>query len=292
VRKGKVEDVYRNLSDEDCERGFRDLAEELIDDVDLENVEVAKRMEGLLAAHRARRPKDVWLAYFEGELAHSRKKYDEAESRYSDAMKRAPDDETRDRFRSSRVENLFTAGRALEAYIKVGPSRAVFAQLTARTDDVPSLAGLIWIHQLADPADPALMLWRGTLAFRRKAYDAAVIELTAYLRSGPEGYDWQARDKLVRSLLRMKRFKEARQALRPDNEKQYFNRVLGAAITAASGDVAGTERELNELAKGDWAAAMFHADPDLAEALKTEPFRKLLEKYPAPKNETPNNSKK
>jgi tetratricopeptide (TPR) repeat protein len=292
VVKGKTIEVYRSLSDANSDRGFRSLADELRDERDLEDEAVGKQFEALLTAHRARRPMDVWLAYYDGELAHARKKYDEAERHFSDAMSRPPDEQARETFRWVRVDNLATAGRALQAYMTVGPARATFSQLAGRMDDLPSLAGLIWLHQFADPAVPALSLWRGTLAFRRKAYGVAVPELTRFLQSAEDGYDWQARDHLVRSLLRLKRYKEAREVLRPKDDKRYYNRVLAAAITAATGDVAATERELDELAKNSWAAATFHADTDLSEILRTEPFRKLIEKYPPPKKDAPGDPKK
>jgi hypothetical protein len=254
----------------------------------------AKQLPELIAAHRKYEPSDPWLSYYDGVVHRIRKQYDEAEKSFADGMARDLSPEDRERFRWLRVVNLADAHRELEAYAKVGPRRETFTQLASHMDDdadLPKLSVLIWIHGTADPADPALALWRGDVYFRTSQYALAVEEFKSYrliAKKGDKSREWRVGDLIVRSLLRMNRLAEARAELRPADGKEYYNRVLDAAITAASGDVDATERELDELVRSQHGTAiMFHNDPDLARMLKTAAFKRLADKYPPPKMDGP-----
>ena len=228
-------------------------------------------------------------------LQHHRRKYDLAEKAFADGMGRELDASTREQFRWRRMENLADAGHVFDAYARVGPRRNSFAQLAGHLYDdsqLPKLGLLLWFHGWAEPQDPALLLWRGDYHFRGGRYETALADLKAF-RAAKTGedhlpYEWRVKDQVVRSLLRLKRLADARSELRPKDPKTYYNRVLDVAITAASGDVAKTEHELDELIKSEQATpASLHADPDLGPILKTAPFAKLLEKYPPPKVDGP-----
>jgi Flp pilus assembly protein TadD len=281
--------VYQALNDAEADQGFRHLAEALEDERDLGDAKDGQEFESLLTAHRARRPMDVWLAYCEGLLFYERKKYDDAEARLANAMNRAPDDRTRERFRWLRVSNLAAANRFADAYTRVGPVRATFDQLANhffRPEDGRTLAKLIWIHGKVASSDPQLQFWRGHAAFQSARYEEAVTELRSYLNADEAKADWRTRNDLVRALLRLKRFPEARAALPKAERFNYFNGLLAAAVTAASGDVDGTEKALDAMIADRYASpAIIHEDVDLSAALHTEPFRRLLEKYPVPKAE-------
>jgi len=290
MSRGKGVAAYKAVPDADRDIAFQSIAGSLAD----EEPEPAqlKQVEELLDVHRENKPKDAWLPYYQGNLYHARMEYDLAEKAYADACSREVDDQTRETFRWSRVENLAGANRIGEAYAKVGPRRETFQQLASRLredHDLPTLGTLIWIHAKAEPKDPKIFLWRGNLRFRKGDYESAVKELKAYRSSQADPAkinDWLFKEQLVRSLLRLKRFEEARKELRPSNKELYYNRLLDAAITAATGDVEKTEKVLEELIQIQrYEPAAFYADADLGPLLRTEPFKKLLEKYPPPKVE-------
>jgi tetratricopeptide (TPR) repeat protein len=295
AERGKAIEAYQALPDADAEAGFKSLAEALEDDPEENFEKRLKPLESLIDVHRKRKPMDVWIAYYEGVLHNGRRQFDRAEKALAVGMGRDLDPESRERFRWLRVQNLAEAGREVEAYLKVAPRRETFSQLADRMYEdtqLPLLAALVWMHGWIDPADPALPLRRGDLCFWTGKYAEAIAEFRLYRSrtTGKNGlaYEWRVKDQTVRSLLRLNRLDEARAELRPADGKSYYNRVLDAAITAASGDVARTERELEELIKSNLATpASFHADPDLSAALKTEPFKKLLQKYPPPKIDGP-----
>lgn len=281
--------AYAVLPDKYAERGFRALAEAIEEEFDVDTAEAQKDLESLLSAHRKKKPDDVWLAYFEAVLLRAQGHYDGAEKCLADAMKRVSDDNDRERFRWLRVDNLAAAGRIADAYRTVGPRRKTFDQLAGRlyrVEDVPALTELIASHAQEDATDPNLSLYRGQAHFRKKEYEAAVGHFENYRKASNDGdrvSTWRVSDSLVRSLLRLKRFDAAREALGQKDGPGYYNRILAVAITAASGDVAETERQLDDLSKDNLASpASIHADPDLSAALKTEPFKKVLAKYPPP----------
>jgi len=286
---GKAVEAYRALKPADAREGFRRFAEALEDELDL--AEDAQPFDELIAAHEKRHPDDPWTGYFKGVAAAARNDYDRAEALFAAAMDKATDDETRGWFRSPRVSNLIAAGRAEEAYAKVGPRASTFQQIMHalwRDEDTPVLAKIVAAHGKAEPKDPALPRWRGEVHFRKGEYEAAVRELRQYLEDAAKDEDAvpdrAARGQLVRSLMRLKRFDDARAELRSDHPS-WNEKLLAAAITASAGDVEGTEAALDALLKEGCTVASFHNDKDLAAALRTEKFKRLLEKYPPPKDD-------
>jgi tetratricopeptide (TPR) repeat protein len=291
--RGKATEAYAALPDKDRKSGFQALAEAVSYEVDHDGA-TARQLPELIAARRKHEPADPWLFFYDGVVHRSRKQYDLAEKAFADGMARELSPEDRERFRWLRVVNLADGHRELEAYAKVGPRRATFSQLASHMEDdadLPKLSVLIWIHGMADPADPELALWRGDVYFRTSQYALALEDFRTYrsiAKKGDKTREWRVNDLIARSLLRMNRLTEARAELRPADGKEYYNRVLDAAITAASGDVDATERELDELVRSQHGTAvMFHNDPDLGRILKTAPFKRLADKYPPPKLEGP-----
>jgi tetratricopeptide (TPR) repeat protein len=296
--RGKAVEGYSALPDRDAEAAFLTLADTLREDFDPGKPDDLKTLETLIAAHRKRKPTDLWLDYFQGVLHNRRKEYDAAEQLFAAGMARAKDDDARERFRWERVENLVDANRIGVAYWTVGSRRDTFGQLASRLwsdDKLPRLMVLVWAHGWVDPTDPRRFLWRGHVAFRTEDYQSAVQDLTAYQRApGTDRlFGMLEAETLARSLLRLGRLKEARAALRPTDPNDYYNRVLDAAITAAGGDVDQTEKELDDLIRsGQGTAERIHADADLNRLLRTPPFKRLLDKYPPPPNEPPGPAKK
>jgi hypothetical protein len=96
------------------------------------------------------------------------------------------------------------------------------------------------------------------------------------------GQRWKFEDRLIRSLVRLKRFDEARRELQLTEKRMGRNALLRAVIAAASGDVAATEEYLRSIRNQPFTLQSCYGDPDLGPALQGEAFRKLREKYPAP----------
>jgi tetratricopeptide (TPR) repeat protein len=281
--------AYQSYPNAEAAAGFSHLTSALEDECDLSDPAKSQEFEALMNAHHARQPKDIRITYYEGVILHERKQYEQAEICLANAMSRATDDAWRETLRWRRVQNFADANRIVDAYTRVGPVRATFQQLANNLEfakDSTVLARLVWIHGKAAPSDPQLRFWRGHLAFRGGRYEEAVAELQPYLTDEKAADTWRARNELIRSLIRLKRYADARAALPPNDGLAYYSRTLAAAVTAASGDVTATEKALDALIADHIATpASFHADEDLSAALRTEPFRRLLEKYPPPRDE-------
>lgn len=87
------------------------------------------------------------------------------------------------------------------------------------------------------------------------------------------------RDHLVRSLVRLGRFDEARK------EAEHFDPeqpLLCALAHAAAGDVDKTAAALERCDRQGRSAADYYADPDFGPLLRSASFRQLAQKYPSP----------
>lgn len=175
----------------------------------------------------------------------------------------------------------------MTAYEKVGPKDATFHQLAstaAFANDIELLAELVQAHQKTDKDSVELVHWRGELHWLRKDYVKALDQYLQFQkrRKEPESYEWQVVDRIFRCQIRLKRFADAERALNQAKEPEAS--VRRAAVAAASGDVKATEAMLDRLAENNMQF-WFYTDPDLGPALRTEPFQKIRQKYPEPKNQ-------
>jgi tetratricopeptide (TPR) repeat protein len=118
---GKLLEGYRAAPDPG--QAFSELAEGLEEDGDYAD------LRRLVEAHRAARPKDLWLCYYAGVLHRQAKEWDRAVAVLSEGWKRAPDDAARERFRPEYVVALYHTAGALRAYREVGPPETTFTQL-------------------------------------------------------------------------------------------------------------------------------------------------------------------
>lgn len=277
VAAGKIIEGYRAAPDPGP--AFRHLADELEDEDERQG-----DLRRLIAEHRQRQPKDPWLFYYVGQLAINDKQYDEAEKNYARAMTLAGDDgEAREQFRERRVFAAFKAGKALDAYTRIGPRRETFqqlAQLLTGARNPEQLQALLKAHRLADAEDDSLTLWDAELLFLREDYDRCIKHLTknrAKILVKAENR-WKFHDRLIRSLVRAKRFKEAAEEAETGKE---YNRMFPVIVMAAAGDVDQTAEELARLEKEDQLRIPYF-DPDLGKALRSEKFRKVRERFPDP----------
>jgi predicted Zn-dependent protease len=296
-------DAYRAVPNTDAGAAFRALADNMLDfDLDRDERpggrEPDKELRGLIDAHRQRLPGDPWLHFYTAQLHMQAKDYDAAEKELAAGMAKPLDEESRDRFRSVRVWARFQAGRGLSAYGDIGPNDKTFRQLAGllnspeRADD---LQKLIEAHRKVTPNDRRLPAWEGQVHWLHNEYERAVVQYRRYtpppkVKDDEESFDhgvpWDWEQNLVRSLIRLKRFDEARREL--DRPALKHHTVLRAAVAAAAGDVAATDRELAGFAKEPYfSPASLYADPDLGPALRSDKSAPLRQKYPEPKKDEP-----
>src|SRR5262249_29219799 len=151
------------------------------------------------------------------------------------------DGKDREEFRSRRVHTLFEEGKGLAAYENIGPRKATFDQLALLAfyaENGKLLEALVDAHRKADPHDKDLPGWEAEVHWLKKEYAKVALVLTEHrqevlAKSQPQ---WRFKDRLVRSLVRLKRLDEALKeykALKEDSDPLY-----AAIILAMAGDVA------------------------------------------------------
>lgn len=263
----------------DSDYAFRLLADRLV-----YVEERRQKLRQLLEVHRRRHAGDVWLHYYEGELHAAAEDYDKAEKAYAAGMAKPLDEETQGRFRNRRVYALFRLGKGLIAYEQVGPKKDTFTQLAWLYDgasDAKRLEALVTAHRKNDPEDSDLPFWEVEVHWLNQKYDDAVQVLnsqrTAILANEANKRKFQ--DRLIRSLVRLKRVEEAHKEIKA---MKVEDKMLRAVVAAARGDMVTTELLLAELFKEEEDSSMFYEDPDLGPLLRSERFRALREKYPPP----------
>jgi tetratricopeptide (TPR) repeat protein len=242
----------------------------------------------LVAVHQKLHKDDVWLLFYTGELHIEEKAFDKAEKAFAAGMAKPLDEAGRERFRESRVFARFQSGKGLSAYTDIGPKKKTFDQLAtlfSNTRQAKELAALMEAHRQTDPKDQDLPGWELEARWLEGDYAKVVTLITdhrpALLASAV--HRWKVSDRLIRSLVRLKRFDEALKEadVARDGKPAPFFR---AVVHAAAGDVAKTEQVLQECVDRHEWIGRFYTDPDLGPILRSETFRKLRSKYPEPEN--------
>lgn len=190
---------------------FRHLADSMVYDDEHE-----KELPALIAAHRQHRPDDVWLHFYQGHIHEQRKQFKEADAEFAAGAARATADEDREQFRSARVSARIEAGTGLAAYKEIGPPKATFDQLawafSYRKADA-DLEQLVQAHRLALPDDKDLIAWQAEIHWLREQYAELINFLRPRRDAIPEHDIWRYNNRVIRSLVRLKRFEEANREL-------------------------------------------------------------------------------
>ncbi|MCI0461269.1 MAG: hypothetical protein L0Z62_30345 [Gemmataceae bacterium] len=303
---GKPLEGYRAAPDHS--RAFRLLGEELLNDVldaGLPDgppwraggvnppVSFGKKPDGkaarenlgrLIEAHRDNAPEEPLLILFAGELHLAAGRHDQADREFAAGMARPLEEGLRERFRSVRVFARYRAGKGLSAYTDVGPRRATFRQLAnlfANDKKARELQALVSAHRKIEPDDSDLPVWEVEARWLAGSY-ADVVQLLGDHREVFDGptWQWKYRDRLVRSLARLKRFDEALQEAEAIAKERHGSPLLVAVVHAAAGDVERTGAALAKYLKRNHDTYALYADPDLGPALCSEPFRALRQRHP------------
>jgi tetratricopeptide (TPR) repeat protein len=249
-------------------------------------------LKALVSARFAAAPADPWVAFYRGELHVLTGDFAEADQAFAAAAgKVAAADRGTVRGRQVFVRYKLEKGR--DAYREFGPDRAVFAQLAALFEsdgDAEGLLALVADHTAKDAADPVLPFWIGSARWLKKELPAAVAAYRTYLAAVADDEEvyraWQARDRIIRGLVRSKEPADARAALTGFGDKaQPVHRVL---VAAAAGDAEGTLSLIEELVENetltvDW----LYADEDLGPLLRAPGMKPVRDKYPEPKPAAP-----
>src|SRR5262249_5513049 len=156
----------------------------------------------------------------------------------------------------------------LAAYAEVGPRKETFEQLANRCvmdRKADALAALVAAHRKNEPADRTMIVWEVEAKWLAGDYAGAVKLLEEDRRGvfAEPHHQWKFRDRLVRSLARLKRFDEALKEAEPSAKDRFGDLLLPAVVHALAGDVAKTGLALEESERRGYNAQSFYGDPDL-----------------------------
>jgi predicted Zn finger-like uncharacterized protein len=183
------------------------------------------------------------------------------------------------------------AGKVVQTYEEFRKEPGIFGTLASvcSTEKKPrQLEALIAAHRKARPEDGELLFWE----LERRWLDgdhAGVVRLIEEDREGVlsrSSFRWRRADRLVRSLIKLKRPADARREARASREKGGSD-LLVVLAHAAAGDVPATLKAAEEATRdSDWVVASFYHDTDLGPILRSEAFADFRKKYPPPKDES------
>lgn len=188
-------------------------------------------------------------------------------------------------FRSFRTELLHRRGKWKQAYAELQPAVDTFDQLAmrlAQDRDEFALAELIELHAKAHPDDLEIIAWRGELSYLKKDHENTVRHFKEYRdKTGKENRQYhRMTERMIRSLVRMKRPAEAREILDEATNTVPLSKLMQVLVAAAEGDVDQVLNLFDQVA--GFALTLWYVDPDLGPLLREPAFERVRQKYPPP----------
>jgi tetratricopeptide (TPR) repeat protein len=239
----------------------------------------------LIDHHEKAHPKDPLPHYLRGDLLFQQDEWEKADRAYARGQKLPMDEEQQEDFRFSRIFCWYMQGKGLEAYGKFEPNDRTFsdlADLFIDDQDGKQLQKLVAAHEAqvgetADTAGPAIMAaWflddYATTVTRFSQHREVLEEM-----EGEGAYE----DVVIRSLVRLGRFKEALRAAGRSTKRDddpFFEVVVYAAFnkTYSCRKAIDACLDLDYYVPEDLLE-----DPDIGPALKREAFVDLFERLSA-----------
>ncbi len=237
---------------------------------------------------QARTPADPLLPYYTGLLAELQGRLDEAARIYVKALRGARDDAMRRKLHRATVSAMYRGGAMTKAYEVVPPrheTAELLAQLCAQDRDDRGLQRIFDAHTPRVPEDKAWRRWGAELSYLRGDYLAAKIAIDA-LRGACLEHKRLARwydDRLVRSLIRLKRFDDALRAARDATERRDGDPLYEFLAYSAAGRVAEVLRVTRHLIDRGYAIEWLYDDEDSGPNLRNQPafapFRQAFRRH-------------
>ena len=289
LNDGKGVLAYGEAADSaDARTAYLEMARWLVDE-DVEDW--IPMLSQLNAAHESKQPNDTMLPFYRGYVHEANEDYEAADREYTRGWALELTDEERSAYRLRLVYARYESGKAVSAYNEIRPRDETFNQLALNCQydkNGQTLEQLIELHRPHSKGPEELALWEALsssfLGNHTKAIDILRQNREAILKEKTN--EWSYRDLLFRSLVRARRFAEARAAMMEVDEvdRPRYHRII---LAAASGDADLTIRLMEEILAEDYYLYGFYNDEDLAPLLETEPFKAFRDKHPNPMKEKP-----
>lgn len=247
-----------------------------------------KELERLIAEHARQQPDDPRLFTERGELHILKKEYALAEAQFAQAKLKNP----KDHFAGlGLIRARVKLGKTAELYRELGASTRAFNDIANQCvflKDGDQLERLLTEHRKAHPDAKRLAVWDVEANWQKKDYAAVVQALQAdggaLLKN--QNMRWKCESYLVRSLVRMKKTKEAVLEAETISKKQGSQVLLALAI-ASTGDMARFQAFLETKKNQRFFIDDCYRDEDLGPLLRGDNFRAVRDRYPPPPTDGP-----
>ncbi len=246
-----------------------------------------RELTALLDEHAKGHADEPLLRFFRGESFLLRGDPKQADPHFAAAFaKVTPADGWR--FRNGLFRARVKLKKAAATYQEVEPGARTFeelAQLCLAEKDVLQLQALIDAHRKAHPKDETLPTWDLEASWLKQDFEG-ILKRVAEHREG--AFDrTKVRSKVadyqIRSLVRLKRPKDAIREAERLQANAYERRLLLVLAHASTSDAKETLAVLEKMRPEAYFLRNCYDDADLGPLLRSEPFGKLREKFPAPK---------
>ena len=265
----------------DPEFAFRYLCERLVQERDVAG------LRSVLKAHQAKSPGDVLLHAYAGQADLLTGEFRAAEREFAQGFEQAVNPEAKSRFLSDRLRARCHLGEAVKTFNESGDKAVTYRLLVPLLVELgrgEDLMALVKAYRAVAPTEPSLGLWEAEARWLAGDYQGTVDVLHRDLDATLADSDDVARydDRLVRSLIRLKRFREAALAAKESTDRD-GDPWFEAVVAVCSGDVDRSVSLLRRCAERGYTVADFDGDPDLAPVFKTPKFRSLRDTLTTPR---------
>jgi tetratricopeptide (TPR) repeat protein len=258
---------------------FRYLCERLVAERDVAG------LNAVIKAHRAKSPGDVLLHVYAGQAYMLAGDYRAAEQEFIRGQEQATSPTMAAGLINDRLRARCHMGEALKTYNGASDKAIAYRLLVpllvemGRGDD---LAAIVKTHRGVAPAEPSLGLWEAESRWMAHDYQGTVDVLLRDRDAILADSDLVSRydDRLVRSLVRLKKFPAAAEAAKASTERD-GDPWFEAVVAVCSGSVDRSRPLVERCVERGYTLADFDGDADLAAVFKSGEFHSLRDTLPA-----------
>jgi tetratricopeptide (TPR) repeat protein len=279
MEAGQLMDGWRSVPDKSAAlNAFADV---------LVNEKKDKELQALLDDLGKGRANDANVLSYRGELAMLRGQPKEAAKYFAEAFaKKDPSNVWR--ARNGMFRARIDLGEAAAVYREFPTEPELFGTLASfckLKKDAKQLRELLAIHRKQKADDPGLIFWEMEACWLEKDYEGVLRLLTEHRDDvfALPRYEWLTDSRLVRCLVKLKRYPEAIQEAEKSAKRPFGDRFELVFAHVSAGDVPQSIEAIQKTTYRVYLLRRCYEDEELGPILRSEAFRSLREKFPEPK---------